>query len=1246
MTAPSPGALHVAVIGLAGRFPGGGGLAEFWAGLAEGRESLTRFAADGAVGHAAAYGIVPDGDLFDAGFFGYAPSEAVLLDPQQRVFLECAWEALEHAGYDPRGYEGVIGVYGGCGDTGHLDHLRAHRSRFPEVSELQLRLASSADFLTSRIAYKLGLTGPALTIQTACSTSLVAVHTATQAILAGECDMALAGGITLHVPFPLDEPGEDGVIATDGHCRPFDAMASGAIASDGAGMVVLKRLDDALDDGDHVYAVIRGSAVTNDGSGKVGFTAPGVDGQAAAIRAAHVAADVDPATISYVEAHGTGTPVGDPIEVRALTKAFAMGTQDTGFALLGAVKSNVGHTDAAAGVIGLIKVALALEHELIPGTLHFRTPNPELGLPGSPFRVAARARPWPRTESPRRAGINSVGLGGTNAHVVVEEAPSWSADDDGTPAWTHQILPLSARSPGALAASATALAGQLSATPDLPLADVSWTLQVGRHPFEYRGFAVADSSRDAVRALSGQDPGRLVTASRPASTAPRETVFLFPGQGGQHVGMAEELYRSTPAFRADIDECAELAGPQLGVDLRTVLFPDSRDEAAVQAARQRLATMRVGQPAVFSVEYALARLWQAWGVRPAAVIGHSLGAYAAATIAGVLSLPDAMSLVLERGRLLGELPAGAMLALSLPVEELEPRLGSELSVAAINAPRQCVVAGPIGAIHALQQQLAAEGVDGQLLHISTAAHSSLVEPVLAAYEKRVAAVRLKPPAIPWISDRTGRPVSPDEALDPAYWSAHLRHTVNFSAALATAFGHGAGGHRAGGHGVGGHSERALLEVGPGRTLCSLARQHPAYVPGLPVVASMPHPSDEIPGPAVLLTAAGELWQAGVPVDWAAVHTGERRRRVPLPTYPFQRRRWRIDQPDELDSPDGSAPQPDGMAEAVWATETQAAVAAAFRSILGTDRLGEGHRSFFELGGDSMLAARVVAILRRELGVSLGVRSIFRAPTVVALAGAIDDQQAGAAPTATGGFRWLLRRTPRPDAAIRLYCLPHSGGSAGEFLFWSDDLPDYEVWGAQPPGRGSRLSERPFTSMPELVRAIADETELTAPYALFGHSLGAAVAYELALELRERGRPLPQRLYVSSHEAPHLHRGNPSAPEPDDATLLAELESQYGPVPEELRDDPEWRALTLDGLRADLRIVATYQPTPADPLPCPIVAMGGTQDAAVTQDDLAAWRAYTTGAFELRMFVGGHFYFREEHHGIHRHFAADLARPVR
>ncbi len=978
MTESLPDVAQVAVIGLAGRFPGGGGPAEFWAGLAEGRESLTRFDPDPATGHRAVHGIVPDADGFDTDFFGYARSEALLLDPQQRVFLECAWEALEDAGYDPQGFDGAIGVYAGCGDTGHLETLRAHRDRFPEVSELQLRLATSADFLTSRIAYKLGLTGPAVTVQTACSTSLVAVHTATQALLSGECDMALAGGITLHVPFPHEDPGEDGIVAGDGHCRAFDAAASGTIASDGAGIVALKRLEDAQEDGDHIYAVIRGSAVTNDGSAKVGFAAPGVEGQAAAVRAAHLVADVDPATIGYVEAHGTGTPVGDPIEVRALTKAFAAGTDRTQFALLGTVKTNIGHTDVAAGVIGLIKVVLALRNELLPATLHFTTPNPGMDLPGSPFRVNAEPQPWPAGGAPRRAGVNSLGLGGTNAHVVVEEAPP-VPDEEGEPAWEYQVLPVSARTPSALAATARGVAEHLGAAQELTLADTAWTLQTGRHPFAHRAFVVAGDPQDARRALSGAEPGRLVTAALPAPAEPRGTVFLFPGQGGQHVGMAEELYRLHPAFRADFDACAELAAPRLGLDLRTVLFPDQGDARAVEGARERLATMAVGQPAVFSVEYALARLWQSWGVRPTAVVGHSLGAYAAAAIAGVLSLPDAMTLVLERGELLGSVPSGAMLALPVPVERLEPSLGPRLSVAAVNAPGQCVVAGPLDAVRDLQERMAAEGVDGRLLHISTAAHSHLVEPMLDTFEKQVAQVELRAPRIEWISDRTGRPVTAREATDPAFWAEHLRHTVNFSAAMETVLGAG---------------DAALVEVGPGRTLCGLARQQPAYTADRPVVASMPHPADEVAGPAVLLDAVGRLWQAGVPVDWSGVHSGERRRRVPLPTYPFERRRLRIDLPEDSAAGETTGGQQEqGAVAEEWASATEAVVAAAFRSILGVPRV-DGHSNFFELGGDSMLASRVAAVVRRELEVKIGVRSVFKAPTVVGLARLLDEQPAG------------------------------------------------------------------------------------------------------------------------------------------------------------------------------------------------------------------------------------------------------------
>lgn len=964
----------IAVIGLAGRVPRAGDLFGFWSALAEGREMLTTSDADGV---AAAHGVVPDGDLFDADFFGYAPSEALLMDPQQRVFLECAWEALEHAGYDPYSDDQVVGVYAGCGDTGHLHRLHGYRDHFPEVSDLQLHLGGGGDFLTARVAYKLGLTGPAVTVQAACATGLVAVHVAAQALLAGECDMALAGGITLHVPFPHDQRGEDGIVAPDGHCRAFDVGASGTVVSDGAGIVVLKRLEDALADGDHVHAVLLGSAVTNDGARKVGFTAPSVDGVAAAARAALVVADVDPATVDYVEGHGTGTPAGDPIEVRGLSKGYA--GAGAGSLLLGSVKSNIGHTDVAAGVLGLLKVVLGLRHELIPATLHFRVPNPGTGLAESPFRVNAEPLAWPRRDRPRRAGVSSLGLGGTNAHVIVEEAPPVDQPDELTE--THHLLPLSARSPAALAATAARLGEHLNSASDAPIDDVAWTLQVGRHPHAHRAFAVVTDRDDAVRTLTTAAPGRLTMSPRPAPADPSEVTFLFSGHGGQHTGMAGDLYDRWPVFRAELDTCAELIAPRLGLDVREVLFPEHGDGDA----RQRLSTMAVGQPSVFAVEYALAVLWQSWNVRPSAVTGHSLGAYAAATTAGVLSLPDAVALVVERGRLMDATPAGSMLAVSAPAEALTPRLGPKLSLAAVNGPDQCVVSGPADAVAAFQEEMALGGVDVRLLHISTAAHSQMMQPALTAFGEAVASVRLNPPSIRWISDTTGSPVTPEEATDPAYWTAHMRRTVDFAAALDTVL----------------KTDAALVEVGPGRTLAGLVRRHPAHTADRVVVASMPHASDEVAGSAVLLAAAGRLWQAGVPIDWPALHDGRCRRRVPLPTYPFERQRFLLGAEADAvgtvpveQTPVGTNPveQPNPPAPL---TDTEAVVAAAYRTILGVDPV-DPHRDFFELGGDSLLAARVAAILRRELGEFIGVRTVFVAPTVAGLAAAIDDRRTAGA----------------------------------------------------------------------------------------------------------------------------------------------------------------------------------------------------------------------------------------------------------
>jgi len=963
---------HIAVIGMAGRFPGSSDLNQLWQALVAGRELLTRSADD----PTAVYGVVPDADAFDAEFFGYSPNEALLLDPQHRLLLECAWEALEQAGYDPGGQEMPVGVYAGCGDTGHLEQLREHADRLPETSELQFRLASSSDFLTSRISYKLGFKGPAVTVQAACATGLVAVHMAGQALLGGECDLALAGGVTLHVPAPTGEVSEADITAADGVVRTFDAEASGTIGSDGAGIVVLKRLADALDDGDEVLAVITGSAVTNDGGGRVGFTAPTVSGVAAAAAAALAVADIDPGSVSFVEAHGTGTPVGDPIEVRGLTRAYQAGREPgSDRTLLGSIKPATGHTDAAAGVLGLIKVVMSLRNQAIPATLHYRTPNPELQLEASPFRISAEVEPWPRSARPRRAGVNSMGLGGTNVHVIVQESPE---PTDGTrsdgSAWSHQLLPFSARTPAALADTATRVGDWLADRPGTDLADAAWTLQTGRTVFRYRGFAVAADSTEGRPA--DDQPARPTRSPRPAPDDPPDVVFLFPGQGGQHLGMGRELYRAHAGFRADLDTCAELAADSLELDLRTVLFAD---EAGAAHAGAQLARMRVAQPIVFAIEYALARLWQSWGIRPAAVAGHSLGAYAAATLAGVLSLPDAMRLVLTRSELLDRAPEGAMLAVPVPVERVEGWLGPDLSLAAINGPEQCVVAGARAAIAALEQRCQAEGIDARILRISAAAHSHLIEEFCLDYEQAVAGVTLNPPQLRWLSDRTGDPVTAAEATDPRYWSSHLRHTVNFGAVLDS---------------VTRDSTAVLLEVGPGRTLSSLARQHPGHAEHQPVIASLPSAHDEVAETAFLLTAAGQLWQSGVAIDWTAMHEGETRRRVTtLPTYPFQRRRFRLDG----DTPEAMLGQPPGEPSgedpgARWETPTQAAVAAAFAAILGIEP-EDAEVDFFDLGGDSMLASRVAARLRRELRVQVGVRAVFTSPTVAGLSAYLDEKLA-------------------------------------------------------------------------------------------------------------------------------------------------------------------------------------------------------------------------------------------------------------
>ncbi|HEV2342592.1 MAG TPA: type I polyketide synthase [Actinocrinis sp.] len=974
---------RVAVVGMAVRFPGASTPADFWRNLIAGAESITRLPVAEAASYVPACGLLDDPDCFDAALFGYAPRDALIIDPQHRVFLECVWEALEHAGYDPARYPGKVGVYAGGSQTGYAELLRARRDSplLADVDDFELRLGSGIDFLTTRASYKLGLRGPAVTVQTACSTSLVAIHLAGQALLAGECDLALAGGVTVHVPAYFGTFSESGILSADGYCRAFDAAADGTVGGDGAGVVALKRLPDALADGDSIHAVILGSAINNDGADKIGYTAPSVTGQADAVSTALRLAGVGSETIGYVEAHGTGTPLGDPIEIAALDAAFraarGAGPGPDAGCRIGSVKTNIGHTDAAAGVAGFIKAVLALEHRALPPSLHFERPNPKIGFASTPFEVNDVLCEW-TGPTPLRAGVNSLGIGGTNAHVVLEEAP---VPEPPRRTRTWRLVPLTARSRSALDAVAADLAGELAAEPGTQLADLAWTLQIGRRHREVRSFVVTDDTGSLASALA--DCGRRVTTARPER---RPTAFVFPGQGGQYVGMTRQLYAHEPVLRAHVDECARLFTPALGADLRNLLYAEPGDALAAE----RLQAMTLAQACVFTVEYALARLWERWGVVPDAVAGHSLGAYAAACVAGIFDLPDAVALVAARGRLLQDLPPGAMIAVTLPEAEVRGILAPGLSVAAVNGPDQCVVSGPQDAVARLAESLEQHGVEVRRLHITAAAHSALVDSAVPAFNDAVAALRLNPPTLPVVSDHTGTWLSAHEACDPAYWAAHLRGTVRFGEALGTLL---AGGER-----------HALVEVGPGGTLVSLARRHPAYARTDLLLTSLPHAAADEPEHARLLDTAGQIWSSGHDLDWEALNEGERHRRVPLPTYPFQRLRFRVDPdptvpvaiepvaPRDADDEDDEYTPPRGA--------TERAVAAAFERVLGTTRVG-ARDSFLDLGGDSLIAARLTAWIRAEYGVAATVRQVFKTPVVEALAALIETHAAAGTPSAPG-----------------------------------------------------------------------------------------------------------------------------------------------------------------------------------------------------------------------------------------------------
>jgi phthiocerol/phenolphthiocerol synthesis type-I polyketide synthase E len=868
-----------------GRFPGANDLDQYWENLAAGVESITILTPEEMhaagipehivrlPGYVNASPVLDGVDQFDAEFFGFSARDAALTDPQQRLFIETAWEALEDAGYDSTRFPGAIGVFGGCELSSYLYQLYLNIDSLGYLDGMQLMVTNDKDHLCTQVSYRLDLRGPSVAVQTTCSTSLTAVSLACESLQAGHSDMALAGGVTVRVPQRGGYYYTAGsILSPDGHCRPFDARAQGTIVGSGVGVIALKLLDRALADGDNVRAVILGFGLNNDGSNKIGYTAPGFHGQAAAIRAAQAMAGVSPETIGYVEAHGTGTILGDPIELSALSEVFRANTDQRGFCAIGSVKSNFGHLSCAAGIAGLMKTVLSMEHGAIPPTLHYKSPNPAIDFASSPFYVTTKLQNWKRNGAPRRAGVSSFGVGGTNAHLILEEAPEKPVPDKPRP---HQLLVLSARSQHALNRVTTRLADHLQAHPELDLADVAFTLHLGRRAFQHRRIVVArsDDSKSVVEALRQPEP--ISTAAAPGT---RPVVFMFPGQGSQYPGMASGLYQSEPLVRRIIDRCARLLKPGLGMDLRQLLFPTQRRRAE---ASETLRDTRFAQAALFTIEYALAELWRSWGIQPNAIIGHSVGEFVGAALAGVMSLEDALLLIARRGQLISALPRGSMLSVMAPASQLERFLDSEISLAAINAPGFAVLSGPSPAIDRVENSLLKESIPARRLHTSHAFHSSMMDPILSEFENLVAGIHLSPPSIPLAA--TGDP-SAGTVAEAKYWSAQLRAPVHFAAGLRTLTSE---------DGPAAH-DPIYLEVGPGRTLVTFATEIARSRSDSPLLlTSLPGPNESRSDTEMLLTALGQLWIYGVPVDWSCFHSTEHRTRVSLPTYPFERRSYWI-----------------------------------------------------------------------------------------------------------------------------------------------------------------------------------------------------------------------------------------------------------------------------------------------------------------------------------------------------------------
>jgi len=990
----------VAVIGMAGRFPGARTIDELWNNVRNGVESIRFFSDEELIAagisqeelnnpkYVKAKGYTEGSDLFDAHFFNITPREAEFIDPQQRMFLECAWESLENASCVPDKFDGLIGVYAGVGINNYqLNNLIMNPRKCQNITNFQLIIGNDKDYLSSRLSYKLNLRGPSIVIQSACSSSLVAVQLACQGLLNYQCDIALSGGSYLTIPRIAGyEYIEGQIISPDGHCRVFDESASGTVFGEGVGVVTLKRLEDAIEDQDHIYAVIRSIALNNDGSDKVGYTAPSIKGQSDVIKLAHSFAGTEPDAIGYIEAHGTGTLLGDPIEIAGLKEAFASSQRPGKYCAIGSLKANIGHLDVAAGVAGLIKTALAIYHKTIPVSINCSKPNPKLGIEESPFYVNTETKKWTALldengkELPLRAGVSSFGVGGTNAHAVLEEIPRIIASPSENRSF---ILPISAKLPVSLDAYTERLADFIEKNSTISLADTAFTLQLGRQPFEQRRYVICHNHTSAVTHLREQPS--VLTGSGTAPKISQKPVFMFSGQGSQYPGMGKDLYQSNTVFRKFIDICAEQAKSILSLDIRDLMFGDKNDPVN----GEKLAQTALTQPSLFMIEYALAQAWLSIGITPEALIGHSIGEYTAACLSGVMSIEDALFLVCHRGRLMQSVPPGSMLAVRLPEKEVKDRLTGKLTIGVINTDSMCVVSGEKDDIDDFKKALAKEKIESRLLHTSHAFHSDMMEPILDEFVRVAEKVTFKAPQIPFVSNVSGTWITETDAMNPGYWAQHIRQTVRFAEGITTLFD---------------KDYNVLLEVGPGNTLATIARQQAAsrsqIISSIP---SQPHPKQNIEGYDFWLSAVGNLWIQNVSIDWKALYGEEQRRRIPLPAYAFDRHRYWID-PDPYYTSfmktgtthgvtmSGETDQKtdDKKIEKLHTAQTQEdIIRSIWKEMLGVATIGTND-NFFDLGGDSIWGSQIINRINEQFSTLLPQNAIFNSPTISELSVVVSE----------------------------------------------------------------------------------------------------------------------------------------------------------------------------------------------------------------------------------------------------------------